>query len=110
MEKNGMKNIVVLKNLPSNLVDEAIIILKNKRVAKKFEYADKIVKSPKIDNNKKKDYIIKEAESVLASYIEKIESKGKQNNKTKFNIKYKSLKIYSIVISVLFTIMVLIKT
>ena len=28
MEKGQMKNIVVLKNLPSNLVDEAIVILK----------------------------------------------------------------------------------
>ena len=35
MEASKLKNMVVLKNLPSNLVDEAIIILKaNKRVKK----------------------------------------------------------------------------
>ena len=28
MESSNLKNMVVLKNLPSNLIDEAIIILK----------------------------------------------------------------------------------
>ena len=31
MNSNQMKNIIVLKNLPSNLIDEAFIILKNKK-------------------------------------------------------------------------------
>lgn len=104
-----MKNIVVLKNLPSNLVDEAFVILKNNSVAREFEYADKLGESKNLNKDNKKDYIIKEAETVLASYIEKIENKGKQKNKKRFNIKYKSLKIYSIIISVLFALMILIK-
>ena len=29
MKQNQMKNMVVIKDLPSNIVDEAIIILKN---------------------------------------------------------------------------------
>ena len=29
MDISNMKNMVVLKNLPSNIVDEAIVILKN---------------------------------------------------------------------------------
>lgn len=109
MGKNNMKNIVVLKNLPSNLIDEAFVILKNNSVAREFEYADKSGKSRKLNKDNKKDYIIKEAESVLASYIEKIENKSKQTNKKKFNIKYKSLKIYSVIISFLFALMLLIK-
>ncbi len=41
MEENNMKNIVVLKDLPSNLVDEAIVIFKEnvniKNIDKKKE-------------------------------------------------------------------------
>lgn len=41
MEENNMKNIVVLKDLPSNLVDEAIVIFKQnvnvKNIYKKKE-------------------------------------------------------------------------
>ena len=31
MQKNNVKNIVVLKNLPSNIVEEAIVILKSNK-------------------------------------------------------------------------------
>ena len=31
MKQNQMKNMVVIKDLPSNIVDEAIIILKNNK-------------------------------------------------------------------------------
>ena len=41
MSDKNMKNIVVLKNLPSNLVDEAIVILKSKKTAKKLELIEK---------------------------------------------------------------------
>ena len=37
METSNMKNIVVLKNLPSNLVEEAIVILKSSKKVKKLE-------------------------------------------------------------------------
>ena len=37
METSNMKNMVVLKNLPSNLVEEAIIILKSSKKVKKLE-------------------------------------------------------------------------
>ena len=40
MPNNNLKNIVVLNNLPSNLIDEAIIILKSKKVARKLELID----------------------------------------------------------------------
>lgn len=35
METSNMKNIVVLKNLPSNIVEEAIVILKGNKKNKK---------------------------------------------------------------------------
>ena len=38
MEASKLKNMVILKNLPSNLVEEAIVILKeNKKVKKARE-------------------------------------------------------------------------
>ena len=73
MEASNLKNMVVLKNLPSNIVDEAIIILKNSKKIKKLE---------KVENNKttnkkekqttQKDYILKEAEMLVNSYVSKI--------------------------------------
>ena len=37
MSTENMKNMVVLKNLPSNIVDEAIVILKPNIKLKKLE-------------------------------------------------------------------------
>ena len=44
METSKLKNMVVLKNLPSNIVDEAIIVLKTNKKVKKLQ---------KIEKNKK---------------------------------------------------------
>ena len=40
MESSNLKNMVVLKNLPSNIVDEAIIILKASKKIRKVEKID----------------------------------------------------------------------
>lgn len=102
MEKSNMKNIVVLKNLPSNLVEEAIVILKSHKEAKQLELLDR---SSKVQKNKKngrnKDYIIKEAESVVSSYISKIEKEDIRNKKNINLKKYNKLKKYSIFVSIL---------
>lgn len=95
MENGKMKNMVVLKNLPSNLVEEAIIILKSSKKVKKLEKIDKKVKRKKPNNiPKEKDYIIKEAEMLISSYISKLENKHKQKQ-SKNNPKYIRLKKYS---------------
>lgn len=104
MEKGQMKNIVVLKNLPSNLVDEAIVILKPNKVARKLEYIDKKeTKETKEKSTKKqneKDYIIREVESVISNYIDKIEEKEKNNKKFLKDQRHKTLQIYSIVATI----------
>lgn len=88
MDTSNMKNIVVLKDLPSNLVEEAIVILKAnvnvKNIDKKKENV-KVVAKGKINS---KDYIIKEAESVIASYISSVE-KPKQLEQTNKSLKKK---------------------
>ena len=52
MEASNLKNMVVLKNLPSNIVDEAIIVLKTNKKAKKLQ---KIEKNNQLDKEEKKD-------------------------------------------------------
>lgn len=109
MEKNSLKNIVVLKNVPSNIIDEAFVILKSNKMAKKLEYIDKATNHRDTNNKDKKNYIIKEAESVIANYMEKIEGKDKSITKVNYNKNYKKLKIYSIIMSILFFITLLAK-
>ena len=63
MNQGGLKNMVVLKNLPSNIVEEAIIVLKTN---KKIKQVEKIEKEKMTENKDTKtredDYILKEAE------------------------------------------------
>ena len=73
----NLKNMVVLKNLPSNLIEEAFLILKpNKRIAS-FEY------SPKKGEQEgtSREYIVKEAEMVISSYLDKNDITGKKKLK-----------------------------
>ncbi len=100
MLNSNMKNIVVLKNLPSNIIDEAIVILKSNKNAKKLELAEINSKIQYKESNTNKDYVVKEAENVIANYISKIE-KNKLGKKSNNNIetKYKKIRIYSIFVS-----------
>ena len=103
METSNMKNMVVLKNLPSNLVEEAIVILKSNKKAKKLEKIEKKSKAGKVAKPIKKDYILTEAEMLISSYIAKIENENKQKKhyiikKSKSN---KRLKTYAILTSII---------
>lgn len=95
MEISQMKNIVVLKDLPSNMVDEAIIILNSSYKVKKTQKIES--KTEKINFEEKaegnKEQIIKEAEMVISNYISNIE-KPKQVSKSYKNLveKYKKLR------------------
>ncbi len=101
MKNSNLKNIVVLKNLPSNIVEEAFVILKSNKEARKLE---KIEKSKKIQTSttrkENKDYVLKEAEMIISNYLTKIENKkDNENKKTKLNQKYKKLKRYAYISS-----------
>ena len=103
METSKLKNMVVLRNLPSNLVDEAIIVLKSNKKIKKLEKIEKNRGTSLEKNNKKdKEYILKEAEMIVNEYMSKIENKDKKeifNKEAK--IKYKKLRKYAIVTTVI---------
>lgn len=103
MEASKLKNMVVLKNLPSNIVDEAIIVLKATKKTKKLQKIEnkKILENQ--ENKKDKEYILKEAEMIVNNYISKIENK--ENDKIIISKdtegKYKKLKKYAIATTLL---------
>lgn len=108
METSNMKNMVVLKNLPSNLVEEAIVILKSNQKVKKLQKIEKKRKQQRRVENvrKEKDYIVKEAEMLVASYISKLEDKHETKNYKKIekSKKYIRLKNYAYLASVIIII------
>ena len=103
MEVSNPRNMIVLKNLPSNIVDEAIIILKTNKKVKKLEKVEQ-KKNKTSDNNKKnnKEYILKGAEMIVNNYISKIEKSNNKNESDKQVIKkYGNVKKYSIFITIM---------
>ncbi len=103
MDVSKMKNMVVLRNLPSNIVDEAFVVLKSNKKVKKLEKIEK-TKNSKVEGKDKKDkeYMLKEAEMLVSDYITKIENKEKVNNNktTKSHIKFKRWAYISTVIAI----------
>lgn len=93
MDNGQMKNMVVLKNLPSNIIEEAIIILKANKKVKNIEYSKKNEINGK-PLNQGEGYIVKEAEMVIANYLCQIEPKNKTNG-IHLEKKYNRLKYLS---------------
>lgn len=103
MNISQMKNIVVLKEIPSNIVDEAIVILKNNTNVKKKEYIENKYTNKFIENsNMNDDFVISEAENVIREYIKNLEkpkeSKGSIN---KMLVKYRKLQVYSFLLGII---------
>lgn len=99
---NQMKNMVVLRNLPSNIIEEAFVILKpNKKV--------RIINTKEDTEEKSGDYIIKEAEMIITNYITDVDKENRIKNNTIKQIehKYKKLKKINTVISILLAITII---
>lgn len=102
MEENNMKNIVVLKDLPSNIIEEAIVILKENVNIKNIDKKKENVKVTAGGKKKSKDYIIKEAESIVASYISNLEKpKELEIFNKKIKKKYKNLQRLTVFFAVI---------
>ena len=102
MEAGPMKNIVVLKNLPSNIVEEAIVVLKPNLKIKQTEFIDKNTgKMKESKANQTKDYIVREAEMLVSDYISTLDKpKGKNGKEVKkMQEKYKRLKMITLILS-----------
>ena len=117
MNQSTLKNMVVLKNLPSNIVEEAIVILKSNNKIKQNEKIEKNGNN-KNENNaeetKENDYILKEAEMLVSGYITRLEQRKKEKNEIQkaINKKCKKLKKTIFAISIMLfieTILLIIK-
>ena len=83
METSNLKNTVILKSVPSNIIEEAIIVLKKNIKVKEYEIKNKSEKS------EKGNYIIKEAEMIIKQLpddgiIILLEEKGQKRDSVDF--------------------------
>lgn len=112
MNIENMKNMVVLKNLPSNIVEEAIVILKPNVKLKKADLAENKAKGKKSETKQNsKKYIINEAEMIINNYVSKLEKEKRRNYKMnkKMEDKYKRVKGIAIFLGIMFLATFLIK-
>lgn len=94
MNENKMKNMVILKNLPSNIVEEAYVVLKSNKNYKNLQKQDNI------NDRISSDYVVKEAEMVISNYLSNIEEKKifKNSEIEKIKKKYKKLRNTSMIL------------
>ena len=117
MSRENTKNVIILKNLPSNLISEAILVVKDKKQVTNYMrdaelneqrdvsncktssngiiYGDmKTEALKKIENIKREDrkYVIKEAEIVVSNYIKRIEDNLSDRKIDRLKKSYKKTK------------------
>ena len=91
MQKNKLNNVIVLKDISSNIVEEAIVVLKP-HVNLKQEEKKAITLSKEDEMTSKSINILKEAEFVIENCIEQIKIRKKENLNNKIEKKCKILK------------------
>lgn len=109
MNASKMKNMIVLRNLPSNIIEEAFIILKPN---KKIKIENTIIERNYDENSQKNntnEYLLKEAEMVLNNCFSGIENKNVvKNAKTnKIEKKYKKLKNITIFLGMILAVILI---
>ena len=89
-----------MKNLPSNIVDEAFIILKNNKKIKSLERIEK-QNTNLTEKQKTGEYIVKEAEMVIGNYLSRIEKEKQQKSYSvrQIETRYKRMKSITIILS-----------
>lgn len=89
---SDMKNMIVLKNLPSNLVEEAIIILKENNKIHKYQTISPNEENIEEEEKEQTGYIVKDAEMVIKSYLDRIENNSPKKERTikKLEKRYKN--------------------
>lgn len=99
MQNSRLKNSIILRGMSSNIVDEAIVILKPNIKIKSKEFS----KNGKVKERKiEKSFIVNEAEHVILEYINKINEKNIYNKKKYLEINNKILKISNIIFIIAF--------
>lgn len=91
MQLNKVNNIIFLKDLESNIIEQAVIVLKENI---NFVQYEKTLKKP-IDGNK---VILNEAESLINNELKINDLKFEEFKFKKLNNKYKILKFINILL------------
>lgn len=106
MQNSKLKNSIVLRGMASNIVDEAIVILKPNIKIKKMEVA----KNPQLhEKDTSKNFILKEAEHVILEYMNKINEKDYNSSIKNMKSKIKKLRIINVMFFILLIISILLK-
>lgn len=90
MQLNKLDNIVFLKDVESNVIEQAFIILKDNVNFKKFEN--------NVGNPKEKKILLSEAEILINNELKINDLNFKEYRINKINKKYKILKIVNIIL------------
>ena len=90
MQKNKLNNVIVLKDISSNIVEEAIVVLKSNIDLKQEEKKALSLSNEKIVGKNK--CILKEAEFVIENCISQMQTRNKEKENEKNEKKYKMLK------------------
>ena len=106
MKSKQLKNMIVLKNLPSNMIEEAIVVLKQNKKIEIMKHLEK-EKSVQCRTNSS-DYILQEAEFVISNYISDIEKNKKAKKIKDIEQKYKKARAFSIILLVLIVLQAII--
>ena len=93
MDENVMKKMIVLKNLKSNIIEEAYVIFKNNVKVHKYEMVDNGTSKLETKKKKDKDYMVKEAEMIINDYIANIETKKHDLKNANLKENYNRLKV-----------------
>lgn len=96
MELSKKKNTIVLKGMASNVIEEAIVILKPNIKLKQNEYNLKNTNYK--EKNIQKEFVLSEAEKTIDEYVDRIQKENKKVQINKIKKKYKALKILNIVL------------
>lgn len=106
MQNSKLKNSIILRGMASNVVDEAIVILKPNVKIKNMQRAKNSKTSSECGQ---RDLIVKEAEEVINEYINKINEKSSKHKILKLENKVKILRIVNVVSIVVLLICILLK-
>lgn len=75
------RKIVVIKDIPSNIIEEAILILKSEHDPKEVKDYNGVIKTKKVKSN---DCLVKEAEYIINNYVKESKLVSKQGVELNF--------------------------
>ena len=111
---NDEQNIVVLKNVPSNIVEQAIIVLKPhlklRKMNSQFDTSYNInSKSLQAEKNQNANYAINEAKIIVSEYIKNLEKDTNNKKEKSIQKKYKKILILTYISTILFLATLILK-